>query len=159
MKELFLDSSHSGHLLHSCQISLPEHMHAFIHFFISHILHMDAVPGTVLSTEETMMMETKCKPSPFLPWFKSHRYSIYLGRKTSLPGLPFRTPQVLSPDSIPSLDSIPITSGTKWHQILCLTIHMSGGNLPLSPLLVPSACFQILHIFFFAFHFTLINLF
>lgn len=103
-RELFLGSSHSGHLLHSCQRSLPEHMRAFIHFFISHILHMDAVPGAVLSTGEATMMETKCKPSPFLPWLKSLTGILFIWeeRLHSLAchsGLPkFRN----SPSSIPS---------------------------------------------------------
>ena len=79
----------------------------------------------------------------------SHRLSIYFGRKTSLPCLPFRAPHVLAPDSIPSPTTCHFRQQT--YRILCLSINMSGRNLLLRPLPVPSSALKSYTSFFFFF--------
>lgn len=46
-------------------------MHSLIHFFISYILQIYCVPGTVQCSEEATMMDAGCKSHHFLPSLKS----------------------------------------------------------------------------------------
>lgn len=120
----------SVHLLHFCQSSLPK-VHSFTHFFTSYVLHIYCVPGTVLSKHWGGNDEDKTQISFSALVKTSHRLSIYFRIKTSLSCLLCRAPYVLAPDSIPGPTTHHFRQQTHW--ILCLSINMSGRNLPLSP--------------------------
>lgn len=114
----------------------------FIHFFISHILHTDAVPGAVLSTGKQRQWKPNAKSNGFLSVKISHRYFIYLGRKTSFPALPFRAPPSSGTPQIPS--PVPTTHLRHRNTLYSLSTntYVREESASESPA-VPSACFQI----------------
>lgn len=163
-RELFLGSSHSGHLLHSCQRSLPEHtrVHSFLH--LTHSTY-GCCARRCTQHWEARTMETKCKPGHFLPWLKPLTGILFIWeeRLHSLAchsGLPkfWNSPNSIPSPYYPSLQA-PNTLDSLSNNTYVR--EESASESPACPLCLLSKSTDLFlflkSFFFFAFHFTLIN--